>query len=135
MLTDDVLMSYLLPIVDKGKGMMKMLDKTPIDYVTWGNHENGMAHADVLAREKEYKGFWINSDMTSQESFTDSTCQTDSAIVDLSSMGGIHRRKIGTIGVMTDTPTEPSASGGAMIEDPWYGSSVQVSRFCRSLPS
>ena len=65
--------------------MMKMSNKTPNDYVTWGNHENDMAHADVLAREKEYKGCWINNNMTSHESFTDSTCQTGSAIVDLAS--------------------------------------------------
>jgi 2',3'-cyclic-nucleotide 2'-phosphodiesterase (5'-nucleotidase family) len=57
-LTGDFLMPYLLSTVDKGRGMMAMLNGTPIDYLTWGNHEADMPHADVLAREKEYRGCW-----------------------------------------------------------------------------
>ena len=30
--------------------MMSMLNKTPIDYVIWGNHEHDMAHEDVMNR-------------------------------------------------------------------------------------
>ena len=52
-----------------------MLNKTPIDYVIWGNHEHDMSHSDVMQREKEYKGVWINSNMQSHESFKNSTCQ------------------------------------------------------------
>ena len=55
--------------------MMSMLNKTPIDYLIWGNHEHDMAHTDVMKREREYKGVWINSNMQSHESFKDSTCQ------------------------------------------------------------
>ena len=51
-LTGDFLMPYLLSTLDKGKGMMNMLNQTPIHYVTWGNHEDDLGHADVLAREK-----------------------------------------------------------------------------------
>jgi len=29
---------YLLSTVDKGAGMMNAIAKTPIDYLTWGNH-------------------------------------------------------------------------------------------------
>ena len=54
---------------------MSMLNNTPIDYLIWGNHEHDMAHKDVLKREKEYKGVWINSNMQSHESFKDSTSQ------------------------------------------------------------
>ena len=75
MLTGDFLAPYLLSSFDKGVGMMSMLNKTPIDYVIWGNHEHDMAHEDVMKREKEYQGVWINSNMTSHESFKDSTCQ------------------------------------------------------------
>ena len=52
-----------------------MLNKTPIDYLTWGNHEHDLDHADVMKREKEYKGVWVNSNMQSHESFRDSTSQ------------------------------------------------------------
>ena len=55
--------------------MMSMLNKTPIDYVIWGNHEHDMAHSDVMKREREYQGVWINSNMQSHESFKDSRCQ------------------------------------------------------------
>lgn len=57
--------------------MMSMLNKTPIDYVIWGNHEHDMAHEDVMNREKEYEGVWINSNMTSHQSFENSTCQVN----------------------------------------------------------
>ena len=78
MLTGDFLAPYLLSSFDKGLGMMSMLNKTPIDYLTWGNHEHDLDHADVMKREREYKGVWINSNMQSHESFKDSTCQVQS---------------------------------------------------------
>ena len=37
-LTGDFLSPYLLSAVDNGAGMMNALAKTPIDYLTWGNH-------------------------------------------------------------------------------------------------
>ena len=61
--------------------MMSMLNKTPIDYVIWGNHEHDMAHEDVMNREKEYEGVWINSNMTSHQSFEKSTCQVKDEIL------------------------------------------------------
>lgn len=39
MLTGDFLAPYLLSSVDRGKGMMNAMAATPIDYLTWGNHE------------------------------------------------------------------------------------------------
>ena len=80
MLTGDFLAPYLLSSFDKGVGMMNMLNKTPIDYVIWGNHEHDMAHADVMNREKEYQGVWINSNMQSHESFENSKCQVNQVL-------------------------------------------------------
>ena len=120
--------------------MMSMLNKTPIDYVIWGNHEHDMAHEDVMNREKEYQGVWINSNMTSHQSFEKSTCQVkdemleksdihlifsrsqvDHAILDLTSPDGSHSRRLGMVGVLSNTPElyKPGAFGGATIEDPW----------------
>ena len=42
MLTGDFLSPYLLSSIDRGAGMMKALAATPIDILTWGNHEAGM---------------------------------------------------------------------------------------------
>ena len=88
LLTGDFLAPYLLSSFDKGVGMMSMLNKTPIDYLIWGNHEHDMAHEDVMNREKEYRGVWINSNMQSHESFKNSKCQASlqSSLVSLSSL-------------------------------------------------
>lgn len=121
-LTGDFLAPYLLASVDHGRGMMAMLNETPIDYLTWGNHDgNDMPHRVVMEREKEYKGVWINSNMTTHESFAGSTCQTDAAVVEVSSIDGAHRRKLGMCAVLSNDPGlyKPNAFGGATIEDPW----------------
>ncbi len=39
-------MPYLLSSIDRGRGMVQMLNQTPIDYVTWGNHEADLSHQD-----------------------------------------------------------------------------------------
>ena len=121
MLTGDFLAPYLLSAIDKGVGMMTMLNKIPIDYVIWGNHEHDMAHADVMKREREYQGVWINTNMQSHESFKNSTCQVDSVILDIRSQDGSNERKLGMIGLLSSQPSlyKPGAFGGAVIEDPW----------------
>jgi len=121
MLTGDFLAPYLLSSFDKGAGMMSMLNKTPIDYVIWGNHEHDLSHEHVMKREREYKGVWINSNMQSHESFKDSSCQVDSATIEVVSPDGSNKRKLGMIGVLSSSPAlyKPGAFGGAVIEDPW----------------
>ena len=42
MLTGDFLAPYLLSSFDKGQGMVNILNKTPIEYVIWGNHEHDL---------------------------------------------------------------------------------------------
>jgi len=98
-----------------------MLNKTPIDYVIWGNHEHDMPHSDVMKREREYQGVWINSNMQSHESFKDSRCQVDHDVVTVVSSDGSNSRKVGMIGVLSNTPSlyKPGAFGGATIDDPW----------------
>lgn len=120
-LTGDFLMPYLLSSIDGGRGMMTMINETPIDYLTWGNHEADLSHADVLVREQEYKGVWINSNMTDHESFEHSACQTRKAIVEIHSADGSNRRTIGMIGVLSDESNlyKAGAFGGALIDDPW----------------
>mmetsp|Transcript_65479 Transcript_65479/g.142817 ORF Transcript_65479/g.142817 Transcript_65479/m.142817 type:complete len:594 (+) Transcript_65479:53-1834(+) len=121
MLTGDFLAPYLLSSLDKGVGMMNMLNGTPIDYLTWGNHEDDIPHLDVIKREREYTGTWINTNMTTHESFKDSKCQVEYAIIEVKSYDGSNRRKIGMIGVLSASPSlyKPNAFGGAKIEDPW----------------
>jgi len=120
-LTGDFLMPYLLSTVDRGQGMMSMLNETPIDYVTWGNHEDDLGHADVMRCERQYGGVWINSNMTDHESFRDSRCQKDFEVIEVSSADGTNVRRVGLVAVLSNEPMlyKPGAFGGATIEDPW----------------
>merc|ERR550532_2590049 len=125
MLTGDFLAPYLLSSVDKGAAMMKMLIKTPIDYLTWGNHEADCPHADVCKRCKEYHaagGVWINSNMQDHAMME---YQKPYEVITVTSADGSHVRRVGLIGVLTDDPSlykkfkAPGAFGGAKIDDPW----------------
>ena len=121
MLTGDFLAPYLLSSFDKGKGMVQILNKTPIQYVIWGNHEHDLEHEDVMKREKEYQGIWINSNMKSHESFNGSKCQVDREVIEIISPDGSNKRKLGMLGVLSNVASlyKPEAFGGATIEDPW----------------
>jgi len=112
---------YLLSSIDMGVGMMKMLNGTPIDYLTWGNHEDDIPHKEVMKREREYTGVWINTNMKTHESFADSTCQVEEEIIEVESLDGSNKRRIGLIGLLSNSPSlyRPGAFGGATIEDPW----------------
>jgi len=122
MLSGDFLMPYLLSSVDKGRGMMQTLNATPIAYLTWGNHEADLPHLDVLDREKEYSGIWINTNMTSPDSFKrPETSQRDSVVLEVKSTDGSNIRHIGLIGILSNEAKlyKPGAFGDATIEDPW----------------
>eukprot|EP00211_Chloroparvula_japonica_P002660 CAMPEP_0119125044 /NCGR_PEP_ID=MMETSP1310-20130426/4451_1 /TAXON_ID=464262 /ORGANISM="Genus nov. species nov., Strain RCC2339" /LENGTH=521 /DNA_ID=CAMNT_0007115067 /DNA_START=137 /DNA_END=1705 /DNA_ORIENTATION=- len=118
-LTGDFLAPYLLSSVDKGKGMMAMLNQTPIDYVIWGNHEDDLEYAFVCQRTKEYKGQWINTNMQGHATFKET--QKAYEIITITSEDGKHSRRIGLIGILSNSPAlyRSNAFGGAKIEDPW----------------
>lgn len=120
-LTGDFLAPYLLSSMDHGFGMISMLNAVPIDFLTWGNHEDDVPHQHVMRREKEYKGVWINTNMQSHESFKDSSCQKDREIIDLQSTDGSNSRRVGLIGILTNQASlyRKGAFGGASIDDPW----------------
>ena len=120
-LTGDFLAPYLLSSFDKGVGMMKILNMTPVDYLTWGNHEDDLDHLDVMRRVSEYKGVWINSNMQTHDSFKTSVCQYDSAMINVVSPDGTNQRILGMCAVLTNAPGlyRPGAFGGAKIDDPW----------------
>jgi 5''-nucleotidase/2'',3''-cyclic phosphodiesterase and related esterases len=120
-LTGDFLMPYLLSTIDKGRGMMKTINHVPIDYVTFGNHENDLPHQDFLEREREFEGLWINSNMQSHESFKGSKSQVATSTIEVQSADGSNVRRVGLLSALTDHPSlyKPGAFGGAKILDPW----------------
>jgi len=122
MLTGDFLSPYLLSSIDRGKGMMKALENTPIDIVIWGNHEADIDHKTVCKHVKSFPGTWINTNMQTHEMME---YQVPYKIVDVTSPDGSHKRRIGLVAVLSDDPKlyahfkPPGAFGGAKIESPW----------------
>ena len=133
LLTGDFLAPYLLSSFDKGVGMMQMLNKTPIDYVTWGNHEHDLDHEHVMRREREYRGTWINTNMQSHQSFKGSRCQRDREIIEITSRDGSNRRRLGMMAVLSASKSlyKPGAFGGATIRDPWEAMAEYRDRLLR----
>jgi len=121
-LTGDFLAPYLLSSVDRGKGMMQALAKTPIDYLTWGNHEADIDHRTVCQHVRNFPGKIINSNMKDHEAMD---CQQDYEILQVASADGSQQRRIGLVGVLSDDPDlyshfkAPGAFGGATIDNPW----------------
>ncbi len=122
MLTGDFLSPYLLASIDRGVGMMEALKATPIDILTWGNHEADIPHATTCKHVKEWTGIWINSNM---QSHTMMKYQVPYHIIEIPSEDGSQKRKIGLVAVLSNDPKlyahfkAPGAFGGATIEDPW----------------
>lgn len=122
MLTGDFLAPYLLSSVDRGKGMMNALAKTPIDYLTWGNHEADIDHRTVCSHVRKFPGKWINSNMLDHDAMD---AQQEFDVVEICSPDGTNKRRVGLVGVLSDDPDlyshfkAPGAFGGATIDDPW----------------
>lgn len=127
-LTGDFLAPYLLSSLDFGRGMIKTLNATPVDYLIWGNHEHDLPHRHVMERVKEYKGTWINTNMRNHDAMK---WQVDQDIIEVRSADGSHKRKVGLISMLTNTPGlyRPNAFGGAKIDDPWVTAKI----YCEKL--
>jgi 2',3'-cyclic-nucleotide 2'-phosphodiesterase (5'-nucleotidase family) len=121
-LTGDFLAPYLLSSIDKGHGMMSMINETPIDYLTWGNHEADIDHKEVCRHVRGYSGKWLNSNMLDHEAMD---AQVEHDIVEVTSPDGAHVRRVGLCAVLSDDPAlyanfkAPGAFGGATIDCPW----------------
>ena len=121
MLTGDFLAPYLLSSVDAGAGMMHALKSTPIDILTWGNHEADIDHRTVCRHVREWPGVWINSNMQEHDAMEH---QVPYHVVELKEPDGSVKR-VGFIAVLSNDPKlysqfkAPGAFGGAKIEDPW----------------
>uniref|UniRef100_A0A7S3KWW6 EF-hand domain-containing protein n=2 Tax=Amphora coffeiformis TaxID=265554 RepID=A0A7S3KWW6_9STRA len=122
MLTGDFLAPYLLSSVDAGAGMMHALKRTPIDALTWGNHEADIDHRTVCRHVREWPGIWINSNMQDHDAMEH---QVPYHVIEMKSPDGKGTYRVGFIAVLSNDPKlysqfkAPGAFGGATIEDPW----------------
>lgn len=113
---------YLLSSLDRGTGMMNALNKIPLEYITWGNHEADIDHKTVCKHVRNFKGVWLNSNMRDHEAMES---QKEFDIIELTSADGTHTRRIGLVAVLSNDPAlyaqfkDPGAFGGATLDDPW----------------
>jgi 2',3'-cyclic-nucleotide 2'-phosphodiesterase (5'-nucleotidase family) len=125
MLTGDLLVPYLLPSIDHGDGMMMVIKETPIDYLTWGNHEADIPHKHVCRHIKNYEGTVINSNMQSHATMK-YDCSVPYEIIEITLLDGQHTHKIGFVALLSNDSKlyshfKEKAFGGATIatiEDP-----------------
>ena len=121
-LTGDFLAPYLLSSIDQGAGMMNAIAKTPIDFLTWGNHEADIDHRAVCEHVKSFPGIWLNTNMQDHEAMK---YQEPFHVVEVSSPDGSNKRRIGLVAVLSHEKAlyaqfkPPGAFGGATIKDPW----------------
>lgn len=122
MLTGDFLAPYLLSSVDRGTGMMNALAKTPIDYLTWGNHEADIDHRTVCRHVEKFPGTWLNTNM---QDHAEMEHQKAFDVVEVCSPDGSNVRRVGLVALLSNDPDlyshfkNPGAFGGATIRDPW----------------
>ena len=132
MLTGDFLAPYLLASLDKGKGMVQILNSVPIDVLTWGNHDiNDCAHADVMARAAEYKGTIVNSNMTDHESHKEGLGNSVDHLV-IQAGTDAHNRRVALIGIITASPNcyghLVRVPEDVRIDDPWESIEVMLAK-------
>ena len=102
--------------------MMKAIKKTPIDYLTWGNHEADIDHKTVCKHVRDFSGIWLNTNM---QNHAEMAYQKPYDIIDVKSPDGTNNRKVGLVAVLSNDPglycqfKAPGAFGGAQIDDPW----------------
>jgi len=62
-LAGDFLAPSLLSSLDAGRGMVRILNDIPVDYVCFGNHEQDVPYPKLIQRTREFQGKWLNSNM------------------------------------------------------------------------
>ena len=105
-MSGDFIMPSLLSGVDKGAGMIDVLNQVGLDYVCFGNHECDIPNHALIERIKESKFTWINSNMR-DFAYT----LPEYVAVDAVSQDGSNRRKVGLVGVCVQC--EKTKFGGA----------------------
>jgi 2',3'-cyclic-nucleotide 2'-phosphodiesterase (5'-nucleotidase family) len=141
-LTGDFLAPYLLSSLDKGRGMVKMLNGAcallrelrrlhdesgltgvPIDFLTWGNHDiDDLDASNVMKRAQEYQGTLINTNMQAHPTHQLAHSK-DHVLVAASSPDGSQTRRLGLIGILSKSANlygnQIRVPEDVVIEDPW----------------
>lgn len=110
-LAGDFLSPSLLSSIDHGVGMVDCLDAVPITHVCFGNHEQDLPFDQLVARVRQFKGVWLNTNMPSFD--PPLPC---SQVLDVKAEGG-RAVRIGLLGGVTEDPSlyRPRPFGGHEI--------------------
>lgn len=107
----DFLAPSLLSSLDKGTGMVDILNAVGCDYVCLGNHETDVGDEALVNRIKQSNFEWINSNLPDLR---------DKLDVDLPKYKilEVGDKKVALLGLMTEDPSlyRPGAFGGASIQ-------------------
>ncbi len=62
-LAGDFVAPSLLSSLDHGRAMVDALNAVPITHVCFGNHEQDVPYAELVARTQEFRGVWLNTNL------------------------------------------------------------------------
>ena len=93
-LAGDFLSPSLLSSLDRGRGMVDVLNHVPITRLCFGNHEADLPLHSIKRRVREFNGVWLNTNM---QAFEEDTVNYE--MIDLGD--DIH---VGLLGLLTDQP-------------------------------
>ncbi len=98
-LAGDFVAPSLLSSLDGGRGMVDCLDAVPVTHVCFGNHEQDIPYAELVARTQQFRGTWLNTNMP------DFAHRLPAAqVIEVGAPGGRVVR-VGLVGVVTEDPS------------------------------
>eukprot|EP00928_Gymnodinium_smaydae_P061242 TRINITY_DN45372_c0_g1_i1.p1 TRINITY_DN45372_c0_g1~~TRINITY_DN45372_c0_g1_i1.p1 ORF type:complete len:728 (-),score=69.40 TRINITY_DN45372_c0_g1_i1:296-2479(-) len=101
-LPGDFIAPSMLSSLDKGRGMIDILNKVGVDYVCFGNHEADIPHEQLIERIKESRFTWVNSNMQKLPLPADmKPLPTFASVV---ARGGGQERRVAILGLNTEDP-------------------------------
>jgi len=115
----DFVAPSLQTAIDKGRGMVDVMNLCGVDYVCLGNHETQISWEDLKSRARESKFTWINSNMPGVELPSDIRPWPDHIIREFEGSHG-KRIKLALLGLNTNNPcyyAGRTVFGGAQILD------------------
>ena len=122
-LAGDFLAPSVLSSLDDGRGMVACLNAIGVTHVTFGNHEDDIPHASLLARVDELRATWL---ATNVHGFARALPACD--VVDV---GGI---RVGLLGVVLIDPLiYRRPPFGATLEEPQAAALREVAHLTREL--
>ncbi len=98
-LAGDFVSPSLLSSLDRGFGMVDCIDAVPITHVCFGNHEQDVPYEALIARAKQFRGTWLNTNMPGFAHPLPA-----SQVVEVRAPNG-RLIRVGLVGVVTEDPS------------------------------